>query len=697
MLFRFRSIAILLAGIFTACSLSVSAQVLDTTSPLHYVPLQTPCRAVDTRLTGGPIEGGTSQSFNPAAGACSIPTPSNGTIVYAMNVTVVTHGPLGYLTVWPSGGSQPVVSTLNSPDGRVKANAAIAAGGNGGEISVYASDTTDLVLDVSGYFTTDAASYVYVPITPCRIVDTRVSNGTSFGAPSLSAGEQRTFALANSNCNLPSTALAEGGAVSMNVTALPVGGSPVSYVTVWGTSETEPQTPPISTLNVPTGTVTANAAIVTINPSTSESVSVYAPDKTDLVLDVTGYFAPASLVPAGLSLYILPPCRILDTRESSGAFHGELTVPFTSGSNCSVPMNAQAYVVNATVVPTGPLGFLTLWPDTVQQPLASTLNAGDGFATSNMAIVGTTNGRLDAFASSSTQLILDVSGYFAVAPNAKLPSVVFIGDDITSDWAATSPAFAQHPNWINKGIPGQTSGQVLARFQTDVVDLHPAVVNIITGSYDVSTPGWTPECGTGGSPSTATCANLTAMVQMATAAGIKMIIGTIPPFGTDSSSAAFANSWLFDRGLKQPITTLFNNPNVVLVDYGTVASLSANGIDPDAAGYAAMTSLAANMTTLFGLTLESGYLGNPGNVNTVPVGGTIPFTAYGVYSDGSTRALSPYIYYDGPPGWYTSNDLVMEVTPIGVAAADSPGQVTIGVAAGGIEFSPWIVTVEGSN
>ena len=51
-------------------------------------------------------------------------------VAYSLNVTVVPAGPLGYLTVWPAGQSQPTVSTLNSLDGRVKANAAIVAGGS---------------------------------------------------------------------------------------------------------------------------------------------------------------------------------------------------------------------------------------------------------------------------------------------------------------------------------------------------------------------------------------------------------------------------------------------------------------------------------------------------------------------------------------------------------------------------------------
>jgi hypothetical protein len=70
-------------------------------------------------------------------------------------------------------------------------------------------------------------------------------------------------------------------------------------------------------------------------------------------------------------------------------------------------------VLNATVIPQGPLGYLTLWADGGTQPVVSTLNATDGAITSNMAIVPTTNGSIDAYASSSTQLILDISSYFA--------------------------------------------------------------------------------------------------------------------------------------------------------------------------------------------------------------------------------------------------------------------------------------------
>ena len=83
-------------------------------------------------------------------------------------------------------------------------------------------------------------------------------------------------------------------------------------------------------------------------------------------------------------------------------------------SPCAPSVNAQAYVLNATVVPSnGPMGYLTLWPDGQDMPVVSTLNAADGLVTSNMAIVPTMNGSIDAYADGLTHLILDISGYFA--------------------------------------------------------------------------------------------------------------------------------------------------------------------------------------------------------------------------------------------------------------------------------------------
>ena len=75
-------------------------------------------------------------------------------------------------------------------------------------------------------------------------------------------------------------------------------------------------------------------------------------------------------------------------------------------------LTAQAYSLNATVIPQGVFGYLALWPQGLAQPLVSTLNAVDGALTSNLAIVPTAfaGGAITAFGSNTAHLILDLSG-----------------------------------------------------------------------------------------------------------------------------------------------------------------------------------------------------------------------------------------------------------------------------------------------
>jgi len=59
---------------------------------------------------------------------------------------------LSYLTAWPAGAGRPLVSTLNSFDGSVVANAAIVPAGTQGAVSIYATNPTHVILDINGYF-----------------------------------------------------------------------------------------------------------------------------------------------------------------------------------------------------------------------------------------------------------------------------------------------------------------------------------------------------------------------------------------------------------------------------------------------------------------------------------------------------------------------------------------------------------------
>ena len=140
---------------------------------------------------------------------------------------------------------------------------------------------------------------------------------------------------------------------------------------------------------------------------------MFVTDTTDMAIDIDGYFAaPGS---GGLSLYNLTPCRVEDSRNPAGTppFAGTMTV--MAVGICGVPATAQALVLNATVVPVGQLGYLSLWANGGSQPVVFTLNSPDASLVSNMAIVPTTNGLVNAFAAGpgTTYLILDTSGYFA--------------------------------------------------------------------------------------------------------------------------------------------------------------------------------------------------------------------------------------------------------------------------------------------
>src|ERR1019366_5114134 len=266
---------------------------LSRVTPYQFVPLTQPCRAIDTRPEyggGGPIQGGTFQTFPISSeGDCGTLPPA---AAYSLNVSVVPNGPLGYLTVWPAGQPQPLASTLNSLDGRIKANAAIIPAGTSGDISVYPAATTNVIVDINGYFApVSGSTLAFYPLPPFRVADTRYSTyPPGLGPPYLTAGQERAFPVLNATaCNIPSSA----AAYSLNFSVVPHG--PLGYMTVWPTGETRPV---VSTLNDIPGTLIANAAIVVAG--TSGEVSVYPTNDTDLVIDINGYFAAAAQ--GGLSL-----------------------------------------------------------------------------------------------------------------------------------------------------------------------------------------------------------------------------------------------------------------------------------------------------------------------------------------------------------------------------------------------------------
>src|SRR5215471_17338636 len=191
-------------------------------------------------------------------------------------------------------------------------------------------------------------------VAPCRVVDT-CGDGGPLGGPYLQ-DQMRDFPVLESNC-IPSGV--DASAYSFNVTGVPnPANQPLGYLTIWPKGQSQP---PTSTLNNPTATVVANAAIVPAG--TGGDIEVYVSNSTDLVLDINGYFAAPG--DGGLSLYPTVSCRSLDTRfpNGNGASSGTMNPPMSVlGGSCGVPSPVLAYVFNATAVPQGRLGYLTLWP-----------------------------------------------------------------------------------------------------------------------------------------------------------------------------------------------------------------------------------------------------------------------------------------------------------------------------------------------
>jgi lysophospholipase L1-like esterase len=169
--------------------------------------------------------------------------------------------------------------------------------------------------------------------------------------------------------------------------------------------------------------------------------------------------------------------------------------------------------------------------------------------------------------------------------------VVFMGDSITEGWHL-DVSFPGKP-YINRGISGQTSPQMLVRFRQDVIDLKPKVVLILAGTNDVAenTGPMTPEQTEG---------DLMSMAQLARANGIKVVLCSILP-SVDfwwhkglhpAPKIAALNQWIKAYAARQHYTYVDFYDPMKDADGGLPPGLSKDGVHPSPAGYAVMAPLA---------------------------------------------------------------------------------------------------------
>lgn len=276
----------------------------------EYGPL-TPTRITDTRPGSGEPNAGRRLGQGGALnvqvdGAGDVPATNVAAVV--LNVTATDTTASSFLTVYPAGTSQPTTSNLNWVPGQTVAKCVIVPVSSTGQITVFnATGDADLVVDVSGYFSAAAGepanASLYTPVVPARVLDTRAGSRALDAGGTLGAGASLSQQLAG---------LAGIGndatAVTANVTVTDTTAS--SYLTVYPGGVQ----PLASNLNWTSGQTIANLAVPTLS-SSGELTAYNDFGQTDVVMDVSGWFAPAS-AQAGDVYVPLAPTRILDTRST---------------------------------------------------------------------------------------------------------------------------------------------------------------------------------------------------------------------------------------------------------------------------------------------------------------------------------------------------------------------------------------------
>jgi len=174
--------------------------------------------------------------------------------------------------------------------------------------------------------------------------------------------------------------------------------------------------------------------------------------------------------------------------------------------------------------------------------------------------------------------------------------VVFIGDSITEGWRDADPQYflsTASISRVDRGISGQTSPQMLLRFQQDVIALRPIAVHILAGTNDLA-GNW------GAMPLEITESMIASMAELARANGIRVIIGSVLPAsdfpwrrGLNPGPAVVKlNEWLRAYCRTQKLTYVDYYSAMTDGKLGMPPDLASDGIHPTPAGYQIMKTLA---------------------------------------------------------------------------------------------------------
>lgn len=259
------------AGEISIYSMTDTHVIVDVTGWLptdtSYQPIS-PTRAIDTRENGQTQQAHTSLTL-PVLGRYGIPATGVAAITY--NLTAVKPKTAGFLTAYPTGEPRPTTSNVNYTAGQNVANGATTKVGKNGAISIYTMATADIVVDITGWFPIGGN---YTPLTPARALDTRQTKQR------IPAGGRLTVKLSGKH-GIPETGAA---GVSYNLTA--VDAQQDGYVTAHPAKQL---TPLASNINYRRNTNVANNVVSTL--SADGYLSLYSMSETDVIVDITGWYA----------------------------------------------------------------------------------------------------------------------------------------------------------------------------------------------------------------------------------------------------------------------------------------------------------------------------------------------------------------------------------------------------------------------
>ncbi|MEP7203742.1 MAG: CAP domain-containing protein [Ilumatobacteraceae bacterium] len=376
------------------------APIAQPTAPATGLAPLAPARIVDTRSSSGAsrLNAGITTHIQ-VSGLGGVPSEAKAVMA---NVTVTGPSGSGFLTMWNCSDAQPEVSTLNFSANETVANAATIPLDSSGQLCAFSSQSADLVIDVSGYYSTSASGR-YMPVSPVRLMDSR----SGIGTPARFAASQVVELSVVGVVNIPTNATA----VALNVTGILPNVN--AFITVFPCGEL----PPTSSLNPAAGKVTPNLVIAPV--SSTGTVCFFANTGIDLAVDVVGYVSSS----ANNRFTPSTPFRFTDTRDTSriaiNAGQSGLrlapsqTLIVQMAGVRGVPDNARAISANLTVVDATDRGFVTAWP-CGELPMASNVNYELGAAVANAAELPLgSGGAICIYSSSSVHVIIDVNGWWS--------------------------------------------------------------------------------------------------------------------------------------------------------------------------------------------------------------------------------------------------------------------------------------------